>query len=138
AIRALLDAGFVVIACGGGGIPVVETEPSVYRGVEAVVDKDHASALLAAQLGVPVLVLATGGEKVAIRFRQPGETFLDRLSVAEARRYLEAGEFPAGSMGPKMQAGIDFLERGGREVVISSPEHLEAAVAGQTGTHVVP
>jgi carbamate kinase len=138
AIRTLLDAGFVVIACGGGGIPVVEDEPGVYRGVEAVVDKDHASALLAAQLGVHVLVLATGVERVAIRFRQPGEAFLDRLTAAEARRYLEAGEFPPGSMGPKMEAAIDFLERGGREVVISSPEHLEAAVAGKTGTHVVP
>jgi len=138
AIRTLLDAGFVVIACGGGGIAVVEDEPDVYRGVEAVVDKDHASALLAAQLGVDVLVLATGVERVAIRFRQPDQTFLDRLTVAEARRHLEAGEFPPGSMGPKMQAAIDFLERGGREVVISSPEHLEAAVAGNTGTHVVP
>jgi carbamate kinase len=138
AIRALLDAGFVVIACGGGGIPVVEAAPGVYQGVEAVVDKDHASALLAAQLGVDVLVLATGVERVAIRFRRPGETFLDRLTVAEARRHLDAGEFPPGSMGPKMQAAIDFLERGGREVVISSPEHLEAAVAGTTGTHVVP
>ena len=138
AIRALLDAGFVVIACGGGGIPVVEDAPGVYRGVEAVVDKDHASALLAAQLGVTVLVLATGVEKVAIRFRQPGQAFLDRLPVAEARRHLEAGEFPPGSMGPKVQAAIEFIERGGREVVITSPEHLEAGVAGRTGTHVVP
>jgi carbamate kinase len=138
AIRTLLDAGFVVIACGGGGIPVVETEPGVYQGVEAVVDKDHASALLAAQLGVPVLVLATGVEKVAIRYKQPGQTFLDRLTTAEARRYMEAGEFPPGSMGPKMQAAIEFLERGGQEVIVTSPEHLEAAVAGKTGTHVVP
>jgi carbamate kinase len=137
AIRALLDAGFVVIACGGGGIPVVEAEPGVYRGVEAVVDKDLSSALLAATLGVPVLLLCTGVEKVAIRYRQPGHTDLDRITVAEARRHLEAGEFPAGSMGPKMLAAIEFLERGGREAIITSLEHLAAAVAGKTGTRVV-
>ena len=137
AIRALLESGFVVIACGGGGIPVVETAPGVYRGVEAVVDKDLASALLAAALGIPVLLLSTGVEKVAIQFRKPGQRDLDRVTVAEARRYLAAGEFPPGSMGPKIGAAIDFLERGGREVVITSPEHLEAAVAGRTGTHIV-
>ena len=137
AIRTLLDAGFVVIACGGGGIPVVETAPGVYRGVEAVVDKDLASALLAAALGVPVLLLSTGVEKVAIRFRKPDQRDLDRITVTETRRHLAAGEFPPGSMGPKMQAAIEFVERGGQEVVITSPDHLEAAVAGRTGTHIV-
>jgi carbamate kinase len=138
AVRALLDAGFVVIAAGGGGIPVVEAEPGVYRGVEAVVDKDLTSALLAATLGVPVLLLSTGVEKVAIRYRRPDQTSLDRITRAEARRHLEAGEFPAGSMGPKMQAAIEFLDRGGREVIITSPPHLAEAVAGRTGTHIVP
>jgi carbamate kinase len=137
-IRALLEAGFVVIACGGGGIPVVEAEPGVYRGVEAVVDKDLASGLLAASLEVPLLLLSTGVEKVAIRFKQPGQTYLDRLTVAEARGHLAAGEFPPGSMGPKIQAAIEFLERGGQEVVITSPEQLEDALAGRTGTHLVP
>jgi carbamate kinase len=136
AIQALLDAGFVVIAAGGGGIPVVETAPGVYRGVEAVVDKDLASALLAATLGVPVLVLSTGVEKVAIRFRKPGQRDLERITVAEAHHYLAAGEFPPGSMGPKIEAAIAFLERGGREVVVTSPEHLADAVAGRTGTHI--
>lgn len=100
-------------------------------------DKDLASALLAATLGVPVLLLCTGVEKVAIRYRQPGHTDLGRITVAEARRHLEAGEFPAGTMGPKMLAAIEFLERGGREAIITSLEHLAAAVAGKTGTRVV-
>jgi carbamate kinase len=137
AVRALAEAGFVVLACGGGGIPVVEREPGVYRGVEAVVDKDFASALLAASLGFPYLVICTGVEKVAIRFRQPDQRWLDRLSMDEAARYLAEGEFPAGSMGPKIQAALDFLERGGREVVITSEAHLETALAGQAGTHIL-
>ncbi len=137
AVRALLEAGFVVIAAGGGGIPVVEVEPGSYRGVEAVVDKDFASGLLAATLGVPVFVVSTGVEKVAIRFRRPDQRFLDRLTLAEARRYLEAGEFPAGSMGPKVRAAMDFIERGGKRAIITSHEHLEEAIAGRTGTHIV-
>ena len=137
AIRALMEAGFVVIACGGGGIPVVEAEPGVYRGVEAVIDKDFASALLAASLGVPLFVLSTGVEKVAVRYRRPDQRFLDRMTPAEARRHLAAGEFPAGSMGPKVRAALEFIERGGQEAVITSPGHLEEAVAGRTGTHLV-
>jgi carbamate kinase len=137
AIRALLDSGFVVIACGGGGIPVTEETAGVYRGVEAVVDKDLASTLLALTLGMPVLLLSTGVEKVAIHYKKPDQRDLDRITVTEARRHLAAGEFPPGSMGPKMQAAIEFLERGGREVIITSPEHLEAAVLGETGTHIV-
>jgi carbamate kinase len=138
AIRTLMDADFVVVACGGGGIPVVETEPGVYRGVEAVIDKDFASALLAASLGVPLFVVSTGVEKVAIRFRKPDQRFLDRLTVSEARRYLAEGEFPEGSMGPKVRAAIEFLERGGKEVIITSEPYLEDAVAGRAGTHIVP
>ncbi len=136
-IRALAEAGFVVIAAGGGGIPVVETEPAGYRGVEAVIDKDLASALLAASLGIPLLVLSTGVERVAIHFRQPDERFLDRLTVSEASRYLEEGEFPRGSMGPKVEAAITFLEHGGSEVLITSPSSLERAFAGESGTRIV-
>ena len=136
-IRALVQAGFVVIAAGGGGIPVVETDPAGYRGVEAVIDKDLASALLAASLGIPLLVLSTGVERVAIRFRQPDERFLDRLTVSEASRYLEEGEFPRGSMGPKVEAAITFLEHGGSEVLITSPSSLERAFAGESGTRIV-
>jgi carbamate kinase len=137
AIGTLLEAGFVVIACGGGGIPVVEEQPGVYRGVEAVVDKDFASGFLAAHLGVPVFVISTGVEKVAIRFRKPDQRFLDRMTLAEARGYLEAGEFPEGSMGPKIRAAVEFIERGGKRAIITSPNHLEEAMAGRTGTHVV-
>ena len=136
-IRALVVAGFVVIAAGGGGIPVVEAEPAGYRGVEAVVDKDLASALLAASLGIPLLVLSTGVERVAIHFRQPDQRFLDRLTVSEARRYLAEGEFPKGSMGPKVEAAITFLEQGGSEVLITSPASLEQAFAGASGTRIV-
>ena len=110
--------------------------PAVYRGVEAVVDKDLASALLGASLGVSVLLLSTGVEKVAIRFRKPDQRSLERVTVDEARQYLAAGEFPAGSMGPKIEAAIAFLEHDGREVVITSPDHLADAVAGRTGTHI--
>jgi carbamate kinase len=137
AIRALLLAGFVVIACGGGGIPVVEERPGVYKGIEAVVDKDFASGFLAAHLGVPVFVVSTGVEKVAIRFRKPDQRFLDRMTIGEARGYLEAGEFPDGSMGPKVRAAVEFIERGGQRAIITSPDHLEDAIAGRTGTHVV-
>jgi carbamate kinase len=137
-IRSLVEAGFVVIAVGGGGIAVVETGAGEYRGVEAVIDKDRASALLAASLSVPLLVLSTGVERVAVHFRQPDERWLDRIDVSEARRYLEEGEFPKGSMGPKIEAAISFLEHGGREVLITTPPALERAVVGETGTRVVP
>jgi carbamate kinase len=136
-IRTLVAAGFVVIAAGGGGIPVVEEPPAAYRGVEAVIDKDLASALLAASLAIPLLVLSTGVEQVAIHFRQPEQRFLDRLSVDEARGYLAAGEFPKGSMGPKVEAAITFLEHGGSEVLITSPASLERAFRGESGTRIV-
>ena len=135
-IKTLVESGFVVIAAGGGGIPVLEREAG-YEGVEAVIDKDLASALLASSLGIPLLVLSTGVERVAIHFRQPDQRFLDRLSVTEARRYLAEGEFPKGSMGPKVEAAITFLERGGSEVLITSPANLEQAFAGTSGTRIV-
>ncbi len=137
-IRTLVDAGFVVIAVGGGGVAVVETERGHYRGVEAVIDKDRASALLAASLQVPLLILSTGVERVAVHFRQPDERWLDRVTVSEAKQYLEEGEFPRGSMGPKVEAAIRFLEHGGEEVLITTPAALGRAIAGETGTRVVP
>jgi carbamate kinase len=137
-IRALVDAGFVVIAVGGGGVAVVETAPGRYTGVEAVIDKDRASALLAASLEIPLLVLSTGVEQAAVHFRQPDERWLDRITVSEAAGYLADGEFPRGSMGPKVEAAIRFLERGGEEVLITSPASLEKAIRGETGTRIVP
>ena len=136
AIGRLLDAGFVVIAAGGGGIPVVESAPGVHQGIEAVIDKDLASACLAASLHVPVLVISTGVERVAVNYRRPDQRALERVSLAEIRAYLQAGEFPEGSMGPKIRAAIEFLERGGEEVVITSLTNLSAAVNGDTGTHI--
>ena len=137
-IRTLVDAGFVVIAVGGGGVAVIETAPGRYRGAEAVIDKDRASALLAMSLDVPLLVLSTGVEQVAVHFRKPDERWLDRLTASEARRYLEEGEFPKGSMGPKIEAAVRFLDHGGQEVLITTPAALERAIAGETGTRVVP
>jgi carbamate kinase len=136
AIRQLLEAGFLVVAAGGGGIPVVEVEPGIYRGVEAVIDKDLASAYLAASLDVPLLVISTGVERVAVRYRQPDQRELERVSLGEMRGYLAAGEFPEGSMGPKIRAAIEFLERGGEEVIITSLACLSSAVTGGAGTHI--
>jgi len=137
-IRALVEAGFVVIAVGGGGVAVVETSAGHYRGAEAVIDKDRASALLAASLDIPLLVLSTGVERVAIHFRKPDERWVERMGIDEAQRYLDAGEFPKGSMGPKIEAAIRFLELGGQEVLITTPAALEAAIAGETGTRILP
>jgi carbamate kinase len=136
AIRVLLDAGFVVVAAGGGGIPVVEAAPGVYHGVEAVIDKDLASAFLAASLDVPLLVISTGVERVAVNYRRRDQRELKHVSLAEMRAYQDAGEFPEGSMGPKVRAAIEFLERGGEEVIITSLANLAAAVDGDGGTHI--
>lgn len=136
AIETLLLSGCVVIAVGGGGIPVKE-ENGGLRGVEAVIDKDHASRLLANQIGADLFVISTDVERVCLNFGTPRETPLDRITVEEARRYLEEGHFPAGSMGPKIRAGIDFLENGGGEVVITNPESLGRAMDGATGTRIV-
>jgi carbamate kinase len=136
AIRALLDAGFVVIAAGGGGIPVVESAPGMYQGIEAVIDKDLASACLACSLAVPVLVISTGVDRVAVNYRRPDQRELQRVTLAEMRGYYAGGEFLEGSMGPKIRAAIQFLECGGEEVVITSLANLSAAVNGDAGTHI--
>lgn len=137
AIRILLDHGVVVIAVGGGGIPVVRTATGELQGVEAVIDKDRASALLAKGLGARLLVVLTAVEYVYRHFGQPGQEPLPRLDVTMARRLLEEGEFAPGSMGPKIEAAIDFLEAGGEEVFITLPEKLADALAGKTGTRIV-
>jgi carbamate kinase len=136
AIAALVRDGFLVVAAGGGGIPVV-SEPAGYRGVEAVVDKDFASSLLAAGLGVDLFVITTGVPQVAVDFGKPGQRFLDRMTREEAEAYLADGQFPAGSMGPKISAALEFLRSGGREVLITSPDSLAAALRGETGTRLV-
>jgi carbamate kinase len=138
AIRDLIGAGHVVIACGGGGLPVVEDEAGDLHGVEAVVDKDHASSLLARELGAELLLISTAVDRVSVHFNQPGQRWLDRLTVAEARAYATAGHFAAGSMGPKVEAILDFVEASGGRGVISDPAHLVGALTGDAGTTIVP
>jgi carbamate kinase len=137
AIRDLVRAGYVVIAVGGGGIPVVRRPDGDLAGTAAVIDKDLASALLAAALGADVFVISTGVPRVCLDFGKPTQRELDRLTLAEARQHLAAGQFPAGSMGPKIEAAARFLEAGGREALITSPEHLVEAVEGRAGTRIV-
>lgn len=139
-ITTLARAGIVLVAAGGGGIPVARDAQGNYRGVEAVIDKDRTSALLAIGLQAGVLLILTGVERVAIHFGRPNEQYLDRLTVSQARQYLAAGQFPAGSMGPKIQAALDFLENStipGAQAIITDVEHIQPALAGQAGTHVV-
>lgn len=138
AIRALLEAGVVVIAAGGGGIPVVRRPDGALTGVEAVVDKDRSAALLAQAVGADVLVIVTGVDRVAIGYRTPHQQDLDVLPVNEAEHYLAAGEFPPGSMGPKIEAAAAFLAAGGREAIITSPKVLRLALEGRHGTRIVP
>lgn len=137
AIKKLVDQGIVVIAVGGGGIPVIE-ERGGLKGVEAVIDKDYASALLAEGMKVDLFLISTAVEKVALNYGKPNQVFLNRVTLKEARKYYEEGHFPPGSMGPKIQAIIDFLEKGGKEALITNPENIERALAGETGTHFVP
>ncbi|HEY2014066.1 MAG TPA: carbamate kinase [Bryobacteraceae bacterium] len=136
AIARLVEAGVVVIACGGGGIPVA-WEGDRLVGVEGVIDKDFASSLLARDLKAQKLIIVTSVEQAAIRFGLPGQEWLKTISVGQAREYLAAGEFPSGSMGPKIAAGIDFVVHGGEECIITSTEHVARAVRGETGTHIV-
>ena len=137
AIRALLEAGAVVIAAGGGGIPVVRRGTELV-GVEAVIDKDLTSVVLARGLAAERLVLATDVERVALDFKKPGQRFLERMTVAEAREYLRQGQFPAGSMGPKVEAAVSFVESGGKEARIANLSGLKDALDGDAGTRIVP
>lgn len=138
-IRHLLDGGFVVIAAGGGGIPVVADEAGDLTGVPAVIDKDHASALLANDIGAELLLISTSIEQVALDFGTPDQRFVRELSLADAKRYLAEGHhFKAGSMGPKIRAVVDFLEGGGRRAIVTTPANIESALAGDAGTHIVP
>lgn len=139
AIRTLLAAGVIVIAVGGGGIPVVQAEGGDLQGVEAVIDKDLACSLLAQRLGADMFVITTAVEKVALAFGSPQQEWLDHLTVTEARKYLaEEIHFAKGSMAPKIHAVVDYLEHGGREAIITDPGHVEAALRGETGTRITP
>jgi carbamate kinase len=133
----MLHKGKIVIACGGGGLPVIQMENGLLDGVEAVVDKDYASSKLAQQLDLDELIILTGVDKVSVNFGQPDQVDLDILTVAEAKRHLKAGQFPPGSMGPKIEAAIEFIENGGRKALIASHENLVEAMKGEAGTRIV-
>ena len=138
AVKELLGAGFVVITVGGGGIPVVKDDDGNLVGTAAVIDKDFASSLLGQSIGADLLLISTAVEKVSLNFGKPNQVNLDQMTVAEAKRYIEEGHFAPGSMLPKIQAIIWFLGTGGKEAIITNPENIERALAGETGTRIVP
>ncbi len=137
-IRKLLDAGTLVIAAGGGGVPVVYKPDGSLRPRPAVIDKDAASCLLACELGADMMIISTDVDKVALNFGTPDQQDIDRMTVEECRRYLDEGHFLPGSMRPKIESALAFLENGGKEVIITQPHHLDAALQGIHGTHIVP
>jgi carbamate kinase len=136
-VQVLARRGTIVIAGGGGGIPVIRGNKGVRRGVAAVIDKDLTSALMANVIGIPVMMILTAVHKVAIHFGTPEQQVLDRVSLRDIRRYQSEGHFPAGSMGPKVAAAIKFLEGGGQRVIIAHIDDAMAALRGETGTHIV-
>ncbi len=136
AIRSLVDAGAIVVAVGGGGIPVVSDDSGDLHGVEAVIDKDLGCSLLAQILHADLFLITTAVEKVALNFGTPEESFVDHLSLAEAKRYLSEGiHFAKGSMQPKVEAIVEYLENSGGRAIVTDPSNVEAALAGRTGTH---
>ncbi|MGB8215033.1 MAG: carbamate kinase [Anaerolineales bacterium] len=138
-VRALIDAGVIVITVGGGGIPVIDVGHGEYRGTAAVIDKDFASSLLASQIKADLFLIATAVEKVAINFGKPEQKWLDKITLAEAKQYLAEGiHFAKGSMAPKIQAVIRYLEAGGKQALITNPENIGRALNGETGTWIVP
>jgi carbamate kinase len=134
-IRALVDGGMIPIAVGGGGIPVIETDDGM-RGIEAVIEKDLATVVLARELKADQVFFLTGVDRVALGWGTPQQRFLDALTVAEAKRLLAAGEFLPGSMGPKVEAAVEFVEKGGGTAVIRSLDRIAAAAAGTAGTRI--
>jgi carbamate kinase len=137
-IAHMLDTAAVVIAAGGGGIPVVKSRDGQWRGIEAVIDKDYASARLAADLNADLFIILTGVPKVALHFGQPNQQLIPRMTVAEAEQYLAAGHFPPGSMGPKIESSLQFVKATGRDVLITDVEVLREALEGKDGTLIVP
>lgn len=139
AIRALISAGVIVISTGGGGIPVIRNAQGDLEGVAAVIDKDFGSSLLAHNVGAEVFVISTAVEKAALNFGKPDQKWLDKITLAEAKQHLaEGSHFAKGSMAPKVQAIVRFLEAGGKQAVITNPENIGRALKGETGTWIVP
>ena len=139
AIRSLVDGGFTVVAVGGGGIPVMRNEKGELRNAPpSVIDKDRATALLANKMGADLLLISTAVEQVYINFNQPDQQALDTMTVADARQYIDEGHFAPGSMLPKIEAVISYLENGGKRALITDPANIARALAGETGTWVDP
>jgi carbamate kinase len=138
AIQTLISKGFIVVAVGGGGIPVVEREDGDLRGIEAVIDKDFASGLLANLIDADLLLISTAVEKVAINYKKPNQEWLSQMTVAEAERYIQEGHFAPGSMLPKIQAIIAFLKDGGKQALVTDPPNIARALRGETGTWIYP
>jgi len=136
AIQKLIDSGFIVVAVGGGGIPVVKDEKGHLKGAAAVIDKDFASSLLASNIKADLFLISTAVEKVFLNFGKPDQKELDRMTLDECKKYLEEGHFKPGSMLPKIKAIISFLEKGGKKAIITSPENIRKALEGKTGTHI--
>jgi carbamate kinase len=137
-IKRLVSEGTIVIAAGGGGIPVYIDDKGNYEGIDAVIDKDLGSAVVAREIGADILAILTSVPRAAINFGQPDQQYLETVTVSRIEEYYRQGHFPPGSMGPKVQAAIDFLEAGGQMVVIASPEEAAKAVYGEAGTRIVP
>ena len=135
AIMSLVGAGFTVVAVGGGGIPVIENDKGEIQGVEAVIDKDSASALFAASIDADMFVILTEVDKVAINFNKPNVQWLDNLSIEDAKKFLTEGQFGKGSMEPKIKAILSFIEKGGRQALVTNPDNMLRALRGETGTH---
>ncbi len=138
AIRALVMNDYIVIAVGGGGVPVIRNEQGELRGTFAVIDKDRASSLLAQELRADLLVISTGVEKCALDFKKPTQRTLDQMTLAEARQYIAEGHFAPGSMLPKIEAAVEFVQMGGPMAIITDPANLARALRGETGTRVIP
>jgi len=136
-IRELVEAGRIVIAAGGGGIPVILNGNGLFEGVEAVIDKDYAASLLAREVKADLFIILTAIERVFINFGKPDQAEAPVLTVDEARRHLADGQFPPGSMGPKIRAAIEYIEAGGREVLITKDSHLKASLINRSGTRIV-
>ncbi|MBN2047149.1 MAG: carbamate kinase [Anaerolineaceae bacterium] len=138
AIKTLIDAGVIVVGVGGGGIPVVKGDHGTLEGVEAVIDKDFGSSLLATMLGADLFLISTAVEKVSLNFNQPNQVDLDQITVAEAKQYVAEGHFAKGSMLPKIEAILRYMEEGGKKALITNPANIGRALRGETGTWIVP
>ena len=138
AVRELLDAGIITVTVGGGGIPVIRNLDGDLQGVSAVIDKDYASSLLARSIDADLFFISTAVEKVYRNYNQPGQEAIDVMTVAEAKQYMEEGHFAKGSMLPKIEGIIWFLEAGGKEAIITNPENIARALRGETGTRILP